>query len=112
MRLLARSGKDVRSDKEENERALLKNFMTRCETTYYPIEREGRAATALLLADCESWPPTAEDLPTVSRIQAKLHELWLQEEDWHGNFLNLLAAACLKNPERSATLLRYLRPLR
>jgi len=86
--------------------------MARCETTYHPSEREGRAATALLLADCESWPPTAEDLPTVSRIRAKLRELWLQEEDWHGNFHKLFAAACLKNPERSDTVLRYLRPSR
>jgi len=110
---IERCKEDVRSGQSEKKKEPLeKKNMASCEATYHPSEREGRAATALLLADCETWPPGREELPTVATIQAKLHELWLQDEDWHSNFRNLLAAACLENPERSAALSRYLRPSR
>jgi len=83
-----------------------------CDTAYCPGEREGRSATALLLAECQKWPPAGDELPTTERIRMKIEELWLQDDEWHRNFSNMLAVACLKNPERAASLLRYLHPAR
>jgi hypothetical protein len=70
---------------------------------------ECRCATALLLSECERWPPDAEELPQEHKILRKIEDLWNFDEMWLSEFDALLSAACIKNPERLAPLERYLR---
>jgi hypothetical protein len=75
----------------------------------YERSCEGRRATALLLAECDNWPPGNHMLPDEESIGRKLHALWMQNEDWIEEFESLLSAACFEKQERLPSLLRYVR---
>ena len=84
--------------------------MQTCQVfSHVPEPWEGRFATALLLAECERWPPSMNELPQVYQIQDKVENLWMHNENWPYEFVAILSLSCLKNPERLAPLQRYLR---